>query len=243
MLLFRTPDFRGNQLMQTQRQISVRKAAQAEQATVVQSAILAAAEKLFAKNGLQGTRVRDIADMAGVNVATLYNYYTNKEALYEAVLDRGIQPLITTMKNFSFDPQNGVSATELIDAIMAHLNEHPHISRLIYLEAISEGDYLQKLSSQWLRPLLKLQQELVTAMGLGTSNEYQSIHPLLSALFIHLSFGHFAIAPLLKEVFGQDPTSAEGIQEQKQLIEFLSGQLFQYQIEKKRNIDKTLVSG
>ena len=219
--------------MQTQRQISVKKAARAEQATVVQTAILEAAEELFGKHGLPGTRVRDIADMAGVNVATLYNYYKNKNALYEAVLDRGIQPIIKTMRKFSFDSQNGIHAAELIDAIMQHLQERPHISRLIYLEAISEGEYLQKLSDQWLRPLLELQQELITAMGVDMTdvsvNQMDNFQPLLSALFIHLSFGHFAIAPLFKEVFGQDPTSSEGVQQQKKFIEFLSAQVFQYQ--------------
>ena len=218
--------------MQTQRQISVRKAARAEQATVVQTAILEAAEELFAKKGLEGTRVRDIADIAGVNVATLYNYYTNKNALYEAVLDRGIQPIIKTMRKFSSDSQNGIPATELIDAIMSHLQERPHISRLIYLEAISEGEYLQKLSDQWLRPLLQLQQELIESMGIDTrlmDGELQ-LQPLLSALFIHLSFGHFAIAPLFKEVFGSDPASTEGVRQQKNFIEFLSAQIFQYQL-------------
>jgi TetR/AcrR family transcriptional regulator len=228
--------------MQTQRQISVRKAAQAGQATVVQSAILEAAETLFAKRGLQGTRVRDIADMAGVNVATLYNYYTNKDALYEAVLDRGIQPLIDIMKQFSAEASQGVEAAELIDAIMAHLQKYPNISRLIYLEAISDGEYLQKLSSQWLRPLLQLQRDLLTAMGLESSPDNESIHPLLSSLFIQLSFGHFAIAPLLKEVYGQDPTSPHGIAQQKRLIAFLAGQLFQFPLYTPSTVDSHLAA-
>lgn len=226
-------------VMQTQRQISVKKAARAEQATVIQTAILEAAEELFAKHGLPGTRVRDIADVAGVNVATLYNYYKNKNALYEAVLDRGIQPIIKTMRRFSFDSQNGIPAADLIDAIMQHLQERPHISRLIYLEAISEGEYLKKLSDQWLRPLLKLQQELITAMGIDMDdvsvNQMDNFQPLLSALFIHLSFGHFAIAPLFKEVFGQDPTSNEGVRQQKNFIEFISTQVFQYQFNRQTN--------
>ena len=70
---------------------STREAALAERAAFTDGQILDAAELLFARHGLRGTRVREIAGAAGLNEATLYNYYKNKEALYEAVLDRGIQ--------------------------------------------------------------------------------------------------------------------------------------------------------
>jgi hypothetical protein len=48
----------------------------------------------------------------------------------------------------------------------------------------------------------------------------------IAALFVHLSFGHFALAPLLDEAMDQDPISAEGIERQTRLIETLIDQLF-----------------
>ncbi len=41
-----------------------------------------------------------------------------------------------------------------------------------------------------------------------------------------MSFGHFALAPLLQEAMGEDPLSAEGIERQTRLIETVIDQLF-----------------
>ncbi|MFQ5416834.1 MAG: TetR/AcrR family transcriptional regulator [Myxococcota bacterium] len=47
--------------------------------------LLSAAERLFAERGYDGVRVRDVADAAGVNVATLHLHWKSKATLYEAV--------------------------------------------------------------------------------------------------------------------------------------------------------------
>ena len=51
------------------------------------AAILAAAERTFARDGLAGARTDDIAAGAGVNKALLYYYFKSKEPLYLAVLE------------------------------------------------------------------------------------------------------------------------------------------------------------
>ena len=43
--------------------------------------IIRAAEHLFAKRGIDNTTMDEIADRAGVSVATVYNYFGNKSAL------------------------------------------------------------------------------------------------------------------------------------------------------------------
>jgi AcrR family transcriptional regulator len=47
--------------------------------------ILAAALDTFARRGLLGTSVRDIAQRARIRVSTLYHYFPSKEALYAEV--------------------------------------------------------------------------------------------------------------------------------------------------------------
>lgn len=46
--------------------------------------ILAATRRLFAKKGRRGTTTREIAELAGVNEATLFRHFGNKDALIEA---------------------------------------------------------------------------------------------------------------------------------------------------------------
>jgi len=52
--------------------------------------ILAIAEQLFAEKGFDGTSVRDIAQLANVNLAMISYYFGSKEKLLEALIeDRG----------------------------------------------------------------------------------------------------------------------------------------------------------
>ena len=54
-------------------------------------AILKAALKEFAQEGLAGARTDAIARSAGVNKALLYYYFDDKETLYGAVLDPSLR--------------------------------------------------------------------------------------------------------------------------------------------------------
>jgi AcrR family transcriptional regulator len=49
--------------------------------------ILAVAEQLFADNGFDGTSVRDIAQLANVNLAMVSYYFGSKEKLLEALIE------------------------------------------------------------------------------------------------------------------------------------------------------------
>jgi len=60
-------------------------------------------------HGAQRSAVREIADAAGVNVATLYIYFPSKNELHEAVLERGVRPLMDLMEEFSSGPR-GIEA-------------------------------------------------------------------------------------------------------------------------------------
>jgi len=51
------------------------------------AAILAAAERIFARSGLAGARTDAIAAEARVNKALIYYYFKSKEGLYEAVVE------------------------------------------------------------------------------------------------------------------------------------------------------------
>ena len=51
------------------------------------SQILIAAEELFAGKGFDGTSVRDIAHLAGVNLAMISYYFGSKEKLFEALIE------------------------------------------------------------------------------------------------------------------------------------------------------------
>ena len=58
------------------------------------SELLAAAIEAFVEKGYAAARLEDVAARAGVSKGTLYLYYENKEALFKAVIQEGIVPVI-----------------------------------------------------------------------------------------------------------------------------------------------------
>ena len=52
--------------------------------------LLETAERLFAEKGFEGTSVRDIADVAGVNIAMISYYFGSKEKLMQALFEKKI---------------------------------------------------------------------------------------------------------------------------------------------------------
>jgi AcrR family transcriptional regulator len=50
--------------------------------------ILAATREIFAKKGRRGTTTREIAELAGVNEATLFRHFGSKDAIIDAVAER-----------------------------------------------------------------------------------------------------------------------------------------------------------
>lgn len=59
----------------------------ARQAANTRQAVLAAARRLFADNGYAATTVKQIADAAGVSAPTVYNGFTSKAGIAQALID------------------------------------------------------------------------------------------------------------------------------------------------------------
>jgi AcrR family transcriptional regulator len=59
----------------------------------VKDRLLDAAEEFFCEHGFEGTSVRDIASLAGCNIASVNYYFGSKEKLYEEVWRRHLIPM------------------------------------------------------------------------------------------------------------------------------------------------------
>src|SRR5499433_2476807 len=77
------------------------------------AAILKAAGREFAREGVAGARTDAIARSAGVNKALLYYYFKDKEALYQAVLDEvfsGVRSAIENALSQELPPRERLTA-------------------------------------------------------------------------------------------------------------------------------------
>src|SRR5580765_6206945 len=64
-------------------------------AAATKQRLLDAGEREFAARGFAGARLREIAVAAGVQPALIHHYFTDKQGLYRAVLDRAMLPQST----------------------------------------------------------------------------------------------------------------------------------------------------
>src|SRR5215471_21041140 len=99
------------------------------------AAILKAAVREFAGEGVAGARTDAIARKAGVNKALLYYYFKDKEALYQAVLDEvfsGLRAAVEGALSLRLSPRE-----RLIAYLRAHFDyiaSNPLYSRIVHAE-------------------------------------------------------------------------------------------------------------
>lgn len=193
------------------------------QGAATRERILDVAESLFAEHGLAGTSVRDIAAEVGLTPASLYNHFAGKQALYEAVLERGVRPLIEILRDLDANSPLEDNGAGLIGAIMDHLGQRPHLPRLVHHAAVTGGEHLDGLARDWIQPLFASGAE---GMAHDSSLRWEpSEYPLFIAMWLHLIFGHFALAPLLARISDEDPLSPEGLERQKRFLQKVAAQL------------------
>ena len=199
------------------------KAILSEQATGLSATptrILDTAEALFAEQGFAATSVRDIAAAVGLTAASLYNHFPGKEALYQAVLARGVAPLVEMMRGLAGREPDADATEQMIAAVMAHLAERPHLARLIQHEVLTGGEHLGSLVQDWVQPLFAAAGEQLERDPSAPWEPEE--RPLAVAAWMQLVLGHFTLAPLLRAGSSLDPLSPEGIARQTRFLQKLS---------------------
>jgi AcrR family transcriptional regulator len=96
--------------------------------------IMEAAERIFAEQGFDDTKMQDIARAVGISLATLYQAYPGKAELYRAILiARDAQMLNTVMAKGQAVLQQPQTIEQLLWLMETHLRfllEHPDYLRM-----------------------------------------------------------------------------------------------------------------
>ncbi len=108
--------------------------------------IRTAAFKIFQQKGFAGTRTRDIADEAGINLALLNYYYRSKEKLFEIVMEESLKQMFVRLLIVLNNPDTSIS--EKIDtAVNIYMNlliENPNLPLFVLSEIQSNPDKFKK---------------------------------------------------------------------------------------------------
>jgi AcrR family transcriptional regulator len=104
-----------------------------------------AAARLFAERGYVATTVEDIVAAAGVSKPMLYRHFESKKELHIKLLERRRDELAAAaldgLLQGEGDPTQRLPA--MIDAWFAHVEQHPHTSRILFQDATGDPDIQQ----------------------------------------------------------------------------------------------------
>ncbi|RMD83618.1 MAG: TetR/AcrR family transcriptional regulator [Candidatus Dadabacteria bacterium] len=201
----------------TEKSARAASAAEGEARQNTADRILDAAEQLFAEKGFAGTAVRDIAARVGLNPASLYNHFPGKQELYEAVLDRGLKPIIDLLAELSGSDWSPARDELAIDRIVDTLVSKPYLARLIHHEALTGGENLTRIVGRYVEPLYSRGLEAL-ARSPAVEDWSPEELPLLVIAMHNLLLGYFSIVPLLERVLGVDPLSPAAIEGLKRFL-------------------------
>lgn len=173
-------------------------------AIVQREQLLSIATDLFAQQGIQATRLRAIAERAGVTPALLNYYFGNKERLVEAMVEERFLPLVARaaaqLQQAGDDPLALVEA--FIRDMVRNVTEQPWLSQLWVREILCEGGVLRERLMHRVAPMvpLLLAQKFAAAQARGALNP--GLDPrLLVVSLIGLTLLPYAAAPIWRGVF------------------------------------------
>lgn len=194
------------------------------------AAILKAAVREFAQEGVAGARTDAIARSAKVNKALLYYYFEDKEALYRAVLDQvfgGVRAAIHNALGRELAPRE-----RLASYVCAHFDYiaanplYPRIVQAEFLRAGRDPSRLERIAKQYFRPVF-LEISALLKQG-AQSGDFRPVNPIhFIPSMISVIVFHFNTAPIMKIMTGADPMSPARLAERRAaVLDFISTALF-----------------
>ncbi|MFC3190234.1 HTH-type transcriptional regulator RutR [Pseudocitrobacter faecalis] len=126
-------------------------------------AILSAALDTFSQFGIHGTRLEQVAELAGVSKTNLLYYYPSKEALYIAVMRQILAIWLAPLKAFREDLAPLVAIREYIRLKLEVSRDYPQASRLFCLEMLQGAPLLMNELTGDLKALVEAKSAIIAA--------------------------------------------------------------------------------
>ncbi|MCI9626236.1 MAG: TetR/AcrR family transcriptional regulator [Clostridia bacterium] len=194
---------------------------------VAKAKILKAAEDEFANNGLSGARIDTIALASGYNKSLIYQYFGNKEKLYEVVIYNTYSKLseveqVIISKELGYEE----SVAMIVQCYFEFLKDNPNFVKLIMHENLNQGKYIAASGSLRVKdPMLRALKKVVEAgKSEGVFNESVDETQVLISL-ITGSFSYFSNIYTLSQVLHIDLSEEEN---RKKRMKFVTESILNY---------------
>ncbi|NND69239.1 MAG: TetR/AcrR family transcriptional regulator [Halioglobus sp.] len=187
------------------------------------------AEDLFARQGYDGTSLRQIARGAGIKEPGLYNHFASKQALYEAVLYRALNPMAEALSQRMDSAAHLRDYTDLPAVMTDILLEHPQMAALFQQAMQGDAESVgNRLVSKWLERLFDQGMQSLVEFTSGTdlaadellakSNEERASLAINLIAMFNLTTGYFLSQRAFESMAQGQLTDPDNIARQKQLL-------------------------
>jgi AcrR family transcriptional regulator len=108
--------------------------------------ILNAAKHVFQRKGLDGTRMQEIANEAGINKALLHYYFRSKQLLFEAVFKNAFS-LLAPQLNKILNDESSIEdkIKKFTHNYITFISKHPYIPNFVIQEINKNPEFIIKL--------------------------------------------------------------------------------------------------
>jgi len=118
--------------------------------------ILDAAKNVFQKKGMDGARMQEIADEAGINKAMLHYYYRSKQLLFEAVFSNAFSLLAPQLnKILNDDSSIEDKVKNFTNNYISFIVKHPYLPNFIIQELNRNPKFFEKIQQNAAFPTLE----------------------------------------------------------------------------------------
>jgi len=183
--------------------------------------ILDTAERLFAERGVDGVAVRDLAREMNLTAPSLYNHFSSKQDLYEAVLERGLTPLLE-MSAEAWEPGELEieKVREVAEQLVGHLSQHPHLAALLQRALLEDAKGIEALIERWLSPMYRGGVLAIKDTAARAGWELEELPHLAVGLF-GMVFAYFTNLKVLRRISkrASNPLAAETLAHQRAFLE------------------------
>ena len=179
--------------------------------------ILKAAARVFIRKGFAATKTRDIADEAGINIASLHYYFRSKDKLFEIVIGDAMRKFSKGLDDvMNSDQPLHVKIKLFVNQEIEFFKANPDIPLFIMSESQINAEKLSDmLNSQKTLDVLKSQLEELSNAGVIRPISYRQ----LMVNMISLTVFPFIGKPLMMHKLElTESTYYELLEERKQMI-------------------------
>lgn len=186
----------------------------AARGTDTRERILDTAEELFAQRGYGATPLEDIARGVGIRAPAIFRHFKNKQALYEAVVDR----LMEGMADLARPERIRETPLDLLDDVFTRTLQRPNLARILQHASLANDQRFDYVVDRWLRPVMDELDALMGAeLALVKTDEY-SLRTIMM-MFMTMMWGYVSMEHINAQVFRLDPMSPARRREALRLLQ------------------------